>query len=83
MKLDRNTLQAWALASEVGCSIAVSLGGCVVGGIFLDRTLETRPIFLLIGIFVGLALAGYSMYRLAMFGTSRPGRRSSRSNRRE
>jgi len=76
VKLDRSTLQAWALASEVGCSIAIFLVGCIVGGAFLDRYLHSSPIFLLIGIFMGLALAGYNLYRLTLFRTSREIRRS-------
>lgn len=81
MKLDRTTLQAWALASEVGCSIAFFLAGSVFGGILLDKYLHTRPIFLLIGIFLGLALAGYSLYRLVMFRTPGDKRSSGRPDK--
>ncbi|MEJ7654428.1 MAG: AtpZ/AtpI family protein [Chloroflexia bacterium] len=80
MKLDQGALQAWALAGEVGCSLGVFLGGSVIGGILLDRAFDTRPIFLLVGIFLGLALAAYSMYRLVIFRSTGSGQSSSRSS---
>lgn len=73
MKLDRSTIEVWALAGQIGCSIGVSLVVTIVGGLFLDSVLDTSPWFLLAGIFLGLVIAGYSLYRLTLIRTSRDG----------
>ena len=41
-------------------AIAILLG--VLGGLWLDNKLGTRPIFLILGIVLGLAAAGYGVY---------------------
>jgi hypothetical protein len=46
---------------------------CIGGGIFLDRWLDTSPVFTLIGMGLGLASAGYSLYELAVLGDTRKG----------
>jgi hypothetical protein len=51
----------------------VSLLLCIGGGIFLDRWLDTSPVFTLIGMGLGLASAGYSLYELAVLSDSRKG----------
>lgn len=71
MQLDRSTLGAWALASQAGCSIVIFFAGPLIGGILLDKWLGTLPIFLIAGLFAGLALAGYSLIRLSRMRTSK------------
>jgi F0F1-type ATP synthase assembly protein I len=67
--LDRSTIRALGLVSGIGFSIALSIGLGVGLGILLDNTLNTAPIFLIVGILVGLGLAGYTLYSLvAIFG---------------
>ena len=41
----------------IGWYVAFSIILGVVGGVFLDKWLDTRPAFTLAGLFVGLALA--------------------------
>jgi F0F1-type ATP synthase assembly protein I len=41
----------------VGWYFALCIIGGIVAGLFLDRWLDTRPVFILIGLFLGLALA--------------------------
>lgn len=67
MNLDNSTVRALGLVSGIGVSIALFIGGGVVLGLFLDNSLGTAPLFLIVGILVGLALAGYTMYRLTLF----------------
>lgn len=67
MKIDRATLRALALASQLGFSIAASVGLGVLGGLWLDDRLGTRPIFLLLGIVVGLLSAAYIIRDLMAF----------------
>ncbi len=57
--------QAIAVASQIGFTIATALIITIVGGNYLDRWLGTGPIFLLLGIFVGLITAGVLFYELA------------------
>lgn len=55
---------ALALAVSIGFAIAAPLTFFVIGGVWLDSTLNTRPIFILIGILLGLGSSGYYMWRL-------------------
>lgn len=80
MNLDRSTLRAFALVSQIGCSTAISLIGSVVAGILLDKVLDTSPLFLIIGVFVGILLAGYSIFRLLPASTSRKAKNDEANN---
>jgi F0F1-type ATP synthase assembly protein I len=60
---------------------------CVVGGTFagllLDRWIGTSPLFTLLGVLLGVAMAFYGVYRLIepLFGASNSGqRRDSKRN---
>ncbi len=74
MGVDRSTLRAFALATQMGFSIAVPLVAGVAGGLFLDDRLGTKPIFLIVGILLGLVLATFTLYKLVSFRTSRDSR---------
>lgn len=65
MKLDRSTWRAMAVATQIGTAVAASLGLAMGGGYMIDRWLGTRPVFLLLGIIVGLVAAGYTIADLA------------------
>ncbi len=67
MKIDRGTLRALALATQLGFSIAASVGLGVLGGLWVDDRLGTRPIFLLLGMIFGLLSAAYIMRDLLAF----------------
>lgn len=58
---NRNPLQAWALMS----TIVSELVGCILIGIFggrwLDNQWNTEPIFLIVGLLLGLATGTYSV----------------------
>jgi F0F1-type ATP synthase assembly protein I len=72
---ERRQLGAAGTALGLGCSIVTSIILFIGGGILLDRWLETEPIFTLIGVALGLLMAGYELYELAMVGQTnrRPG----------
>lgn len=57
----RNPLQAWALTS----AIISQLVGCILIGIFAGRWLDqkwgTEPIFLIVGLLLGIAAGTYAM----------------------
>ena len=50
----------------IGWYVAMCIGGGAVGGLFLDRQLETGPILTLCGLCVGIAAAVVGMYRMLM-----------------
>ncbi|MCC6792678.1 MAG: AtpZ/AtpI family protein [Thermomicrobiales bacterium] len=65
---ERRQLGAAGTAVGLGCSIVTSIILFIGGGIALDRWLDTSPIFTLIGVALGLVLAGYQLYELAQIG---------------
>jgi F0F1-type ATP synthase assembly protein I len=56
--VDKATQRALALVSGLGFAIAVPLALFTVGGLWLDDRLGTSPLFMLLGIVLGLASAG-------------------------
>jgi F0F1-type ATP synthase assembly protein I len=71
---NQRDLQAVGAATGLGCTVVVSLLLCIVGGVLLDSWLGTAPIFVLIGVALGLAAAGYALYELAVLGQPDRGR---------
>ncbi len=68
MKLNRRALRALIIVSEVGVTVAVSILIGLIAGQWLDERFQTSPLFLLLGLLLGLASAGYSLYRLLSLG---------------
>lgn len=64
----RQHLKAVGLAAGLGCSVVASLIISILGGILLDRWLDTTPLFTLAGVLIGILAAGSQLYRLAMTG---------------
>jgi ATP synthase protein I len=65
---DRQQLKAVGLAVGLGCSVVAGLIICILGGVLLDRWLDTTPWFTLAGVLAGILAAGSQLYRLAMSG---------------
>jgi F0F1-type ATP synthase assembly protein I len=60
-------MSRWAAAlrlTGVGFYVAVCILGGTLTGLWLDNKLETRPLFILLGLAVGLAVAFYGVYRM-------------------
>lgn len=51
------------LAWELGYIIAIPIVLLGLGGAYLDKYLETSPLFLLLGIALSLLLSGIGVYR--------------------
>jgi F0F1-type ATP synthase assembly protein I len=47
----------------IGWYFAISIVGGIVGGLLLDGWLDTKPVFTMIGLFLGLAVAAYGGYK--------------------
>ena len=57
----------WVLAARligIGWYIGISIAGGIIGGVWLDRKLETSIVFTLVGLFLGLAVAFLGTYRM-------------------
>ena len=59
-------MKRWAVALRLvgmGWYVAACIVLGLVGGIWLDSIVHTRPVFMLIGLFLGLGLAFFGVYR--------------------
>jgi F0F1-type ATP synthase assembly protein I len=54
----------FALFSEIGIVLLVTVLIGVLAGYWADQQLRTLPVFLLVGLFAGLALGARAVYRL-------------------
>ncbi len=57
--------QVVAFITELGFTVGFSILIGIGVGWWLDSKLGTKPIFTIIGLFLGLASAGYNLYRLS------------------
>ena len=60
-------MNRWTAAlrlTGVGFFIGISIVGGTFAGLWLDGRLNTRPIFILIGLLLGLVVAVFGVYRM-------------------
>ena len=60
-------MSMWAAAlrlTGVGFFVAACILGGTLTGLWLDSKLDTKPLFVLLGLAVGLAVAFYGVYRM-------------------
>jgi F0F1-type ATP synthase assembly protein I len=50
----------------IGWFIGLSILLGVLGGLWLDNRLGTQPIFIIIGLLLGLVVTGYGAYRMLL-----------------
>ncbi len=48
----------------VGWFVGVSLLLGVLGGLWLDSRFATKPLFVMVGLFLGIIVAAYGVYRM-------------------
>ena len=63
---NRKLFSSMGLVTGLGLSAVGSLLVGVLLGLFLDSRLHSAPLFLIIGILLGLAVATVGVYRLVM-----------------
>lgn len=63
---DLNWLRELSLVSQLGITMVMSIACFFVAGFFLDKWLNTKPIFSLIFILLGIASGGYLIYKQIM-----------------
>jgi len=60
-------MDKWVQASRfigIGWFIGLCIVGGVFGGMWLDRKLDTSVLFTLVGLFLGVGVAGFGTYRM-------------------
>ena len=72
---EQQDLRAVGVATGLGCSIVAALVLCIGGGVWLDGRFGTSPALTLIGVALGLVVAGYQLWELTKVGskTAQPG----------
>ncbi|MDQ6712610.1 MAG: AtpZ/AtpI family protein [Candidatus Dormibacteraeota bacterium] len=63
---NRKLFSSMGLVTGLGLSAVGSLLVGVLLGLFLDRTLHTTPLFLIVGMLLGIAAAALGVYRLVI-----------------
>jgi F0F1-type ATP synthase assembly protein I len=58
-------VQNWGIALDLGLRLGLSVVIGVIAGVMLDNWLGTRPLFILIGVVVGIGAAMYSIWDVA------------------
>jgi ATP synthase protein I len=58
------TFAYFALFSEIGVVLLVIILVGVLAGYWVDQELRTLPIFVLVGLFLGMAVAARTVYKL-------------------
>ncbi len=63
---DNPLLRTFALAAQLGFTIACPMVAFIAGGAWLDGRLGTTPWLLFLGVALGILAAGGALYRLSM-----------------
>lgn len=58
-----NNWSVFSLAFELGYMIAIPIVLFALGGRFLDKKIDSSPLFLLTGIFISIILTTYLVYK--------------------
>ena len=64
--MNRGTLPVVLQLVGVGWYVATSIIVGLFGGLWLDRKLDTLPVFTLTGVVLGTVLAFYGMYKMVL-----------------
>lgn len=58
------TFYSLAFAIQLGFLIIISVGALMYLGFLADETLNVKPLFFIVGIIAGIAVAAYGVYQL-------------------
>lgn len=62
--MNRESAKAWSLILQLAISMLVPIFICLFGGIWLDKVTGLKPLFLIIGIILGVGAGFRSVYVL-------------------
>ena len=60
-------IKRWRIALSligIGWRIGLSIIAGVLGGLWLDNTINTKPLFVIIGLILGIIVAVYGVYQM-------------------
>lgn len=60
-----------AVAGQVGCFTLVIIFGALIGGLWLDRTFATKPLFTILLMISSMPVTLYVMFRVVQSATNR------------
>jgi len=66
VKANKRRWQAALNIIGVGWAVGISILLGILGGLWLDNKFNTKPIFVIAGLFLGLVVAVYSIYRVLL-----------------
>ena len=59
----------WVAAARL-LGVGFFIGGCIVlgvlGGLWIDDRLDTKPVFIIIGLVLGISVAFYGVYQMLL-----------------
>ncbi len=62
-------MSRWVAALRL-TGVGFFIGGCIVlgilGGFWLDNRLSTKPVFMIVGLLLGIMVAGYGVYQMLL-----------------
>ena len=62
-------MSRWVAALRL-TGVGFFIGGCIVLGVFagfwLDNKLSTKPVFMIVGLILGVIVAGYGVYQMLL-----------------
>ncbi len=74
--MDSDTTRSLGFALQLGFNLVAPLLLFIGGGVLLDNWLRTAPLFILIGVLLGLVGVGYVLYDMVRkLPASRPSRK--------
>lgn len=57
-----NSARLWSITSEIGFKIAIPLVVFLLIGLQIDAVMQTKPLFMLVGMVLALASSAYLVY---------------------
>ena len=62
-------MSRWVAALRL-TGVGFFIGGCIILGVFagfwLDNKLSTKPVFMIVGLILGVIVAGYGVYQMLL-----------------
>jgi F0F1-type ATP synthase assembly protein I len=53
----------WLSYSGMAFEMFITIGACAAGGYFLDKKIHTAPVFVILFLFIGIAIAFYRVFK--------------------
>ena len=61
-----SNMRFFSKVAGISFSVVIMMGACTVFGVFVDKRFDTKPIFSIILLLLGLAMGAWYAYRMLM-----------------